>query len=71
MVSANTEAGGQATLAAIDAPKATRQKTAIHIVLVMLDPKLPGRERLLHCATRWEPIIKTEFGRRGGSFRHA
>jgi hypothetical protein len=42
VASTDEEAGGVAALIAIEAIKVTRQKTAIHIVLVILDPKAPA-----------------------------
>jgi hypothetical protein len=54
------EAGGVAALIAIEAIEVTRQKTAIHIVLVILDPKAPA-SRL-----GWELIFETKFGRLDG-----
>ena len=56
----NKEAGGIATLIAIEAIEVSRQKRAIHIVLVILDPKSPASR------TRRELIFKTEFGRLDG-----
>jgi hypothetical protein len=44
VASTNQEAGGEATLIAIEAPEITRQKKAIHIVLVILDPKPASRK---------------------------
>jgi hypothetical protein len=42
VASTDEGAGGVAALIAIEAIKVTRQKTAIHIVLVILDPKAPA-----------------------------
>jgi hypothetical protein len=65
----NEPAGGVATLIAIEATEVTRHRRAIHIVLVILDPKARSRgsiPRLPHRETRRELIFETEFGRLDG-----
>jgi hypothetical protein len=71
----NKEAGA-ATLTAIETPNVTRQKTAIHIVLVMLDPKpdttAPALRRSMGTnhrdrirAARWPANVRLQHRRTG------
>jgi hypothetical protein len=60
VASTDEGAGGIAALIAIEAIEVTRQKTAIHIVLVILDPKASASRN------RWERSFKTKFRRLDG-----
>jgi hypothetical protein len=65
--STTKEGGDASTLIAIAAPRPTKQKTANHIVLDILEPKAPAKWRRMGAnlqdrirATRWQASVRLE-----------